>query len=91
MIPTMIVFGLVFGRWWMSALIAAAIFWPVLLLWDGALQQSPTGQPLVMNILLAAGLAVANAAIGVAIHQLILFVVRKARATSGGLVSPGKH
>src|SRR6266508_4391883 len=31
MIPTLILFGLVFGRWWRLCLTAAALGWPVLL------------------------------------------------------------
>jgi hypothetical protein len=31
MIPTMILFGLVFGRWWRVTLVAAALGWPLLL------------------------------------------------------------
>ena len=32
MIPTRILFGLIFGRWWCLSLIAAAMGWPVVLL-----------------------------------------------------------
>jgi hypothetical protein len=62
MIPTLILFGLVFGRWWRATLIAAAIGWPVLLLATGVMH-SGTG------LVGAAGLAVINTGAGVGIHQ----------------------
>ena len=31
MIPTMILFGLVLGRWWKSAIAAGAVVWPAIL------------------------------------------------------------
>jgi hypothetical protein len=69
MIPTMILFGLVFGRWWRFALVAAAIGWPVLLLATGVLTPGP-------GLLGASGLAVANAGVGVVVHQAGLRAVR---------------
>jgi hypothetical protein len=68
-IPTMILFGLVFGRWWRFALIAAAIAWPVLLLATGVMKPGP-------GLLGASGLAVANAGVGVIVHQVALRAVR---------------
>ncbi|HTF10233.1 MAG TPA: hypothetical protein VK659_18870 [Asanoa sp.] len=65
MIPTLILFGLVCGRWWRSALVAAAVGWPVLLLATGTLDLRP------LPLLAAAGLAVVNAAVGVAGHQAV--------------------
>ena len=82
MIPTMIVFGLLLGRWWKTALIAAAIFWPALLLVTDVLQNPPAGQSLVTSTLLAAGLGALNAAVGVGVHQLVLYVVRRFRRTT---------
>ncbi len=89
MIPTMIVFGLVLGRWWRAALIAASVFWPALLLWNGTLQAGPEGQSLVAAVLLSAALAVANAAVGVGIHQLVLAVFRRFRKPPSAVVSGG--
>ncbi len=61
MIPTMIVVGLVLGRWWWLALVVAGLGWPALL-WIQDIIDS--GQ------IVAAGLlAVANAAVGVLIVQ----------------------
>ena len=72
MIPTMILFGLVTGRWWRLALIAAAIVWPVLLLVDGVVGISA-------DLLAAALFGVVNAAVGVAVHQALLWLVRRVR------------
>lgn len=72
MIPTMIVFGLVLGRWWRLALVAAAVGWPVLLVADGVTDVE-------VELLGAAGLAVANTAVGVLVHQGALMGVRKSR------------
>lgn len=76
MIPTMIAFGLLLGRWWRTALVGAAAVWPVLLLADGVLQQS--GSP-ASTLVLASLLAVANAGLGVVVHQAVLALVRMAR------------
>jgi hypothetical protein len=72
MIPTLILFGLVFGRWWRATLIAAAIGWPVLLLATGVTHPG-TG------LLGAAGVAIINTSAGVAIHQGAGQAVRRAR------------
>lgn len=61
-IPSMIVFGLVFGRWWRSALVLSAVIWDALLVAGGAMGFE-------LGLLGAALLAVANAAIGVLVHQ----------------------
>ena len=82
MIPTMMVFGLVLGRWWKSALIAAAIFWPVLLVVTRVLPSGSDVGPFLVDVLLASGLAAANAAVGVGIHQLVLYVFRRVRSKS---------
>lgn len=72
MIPTMILFGLVSGRWWKSALVAAAILWPTLL-WAGGVITTP-GEAIA-----AAVLGVLNSAVGVGAHQLVLGLVRVGR------------
>jgi hypothetical protein len=77
MIPTMILFGLITGRWWRLALIAAAIFWPVLLLVDGVMGLSA-------GLLAAALLGAVNAAVGVAVHQALLWLVRGVRVGTAG-------
>jgi hypothetical protein len=69
----LILFGLLFGRWWRSSLAVAAVGWPVLLVATGVLT-------LEAKLLLgAAGLAIVNAGVGVLIHQGILRVSRKVR------------
>lgn len=79
MIPTMMVFGLVLGRWWRVALAGAAFFWPTLLLVTGVLSfsRSQLGQ-----LALAALLGLVNAAVGVAVHQVLLLLVRRLRGTA---------
>ncbi len=71
MIPTMILFGFLLGRWWKSAIVAGAVLWPV-------------GLVLAVNIggigvLSAAALGAVNTAVGVAVHQAILGLVRSIR------------
>lgn len=70
MIPTMILFALILARWWRIALVAAVVVWPVVVLADGTI--SSAGE-----ILAAALLGVANAAVGVAAHQVVLQTVRR--------------
>ncbi|MDO8107642.1 hypothetical protein Q6348_10585 [Isoptericola sp. b441] len=65
----MIVLGLVFGRWWRSALVLAAVIWDVLLVADGVMGFE-------LGLLGAALLAAANAAIGVLVHQGVLQAYR---------------
>lgn len=72
MIPTLILFGLVFGRWWRSALITGTVGWLVLLLATGVM---PAGA----GVLGALGPAIINTAVGVAVHQVLLQAVRRAR------------
>jgi hypothetical protein len=74
-IPTMIVFGLLFGRWWRFALVAAAVVWPAVLMVDGVMGLSAD---LLGPALLGAG----NAAVGVGLHQGVLWFVRRLRRRS---------
>ena len=71
-IPTLILFGLVFGRWWRLSLVAAAVGWPVLLVADGVMDVE-------VGLLGAAGLAVVNASVGVLVHQGVLRALRLLR------------
>lgn len=72
MIPTMIVFGLVLGRWWKSAIAAGAVVWPATLILAGIVDGA--------DVLAAAvALGAANAAVGVAVHQAALGLVRSIR------------
>lgn len=70
MIPTMILLGVVLGRWWKSALVLAALVWPLLLVAGGVVEVGS-------QLLGAAALGVANAALGVAGHQVVLHLIRK--------------
>ena len=81
MIPTVILWGLVFGRWWKTALVGSAIAWPAVLVIDGVLGLEP-GQ-----LLAAALFAVANAAVGVAVHQGVLWLVRRVRGNGSAVPS----
>lgn len=74
MIPTMILFGLVFGRWWRSAIAAGALVWVVFVLILADVTFSDAG---VLGG--AAALGAANAAVGVAVHQAVLWLVRRMR------------
>jgi hypothetical protein len=70
--PTLILVGLVFGRWWRLTLIAAIIGWPVLLLATGVMH-------IQLGLLGAAELAAVNTGVGVAIHQAVRLAVRRVR------------
>lgn len=72
MIPTLILFGLVFGRWWRLSLVAAAVGWPVLLVATDVMDVE-------VGLLGAAGLAVINAGVGVLVHQGLLRALRLLR------------
>ena len=69
MIPTMILLGLVLGRWWKSALAVAAVVWPALLLATDVIDLS--------QVIGTALFGLANAAVGVCIHQGAWWLVRR--------------
>jgi hypothetical protein len=71
-IPTLILLGAIFGRWWRVTLLVSAIGWPVLLVVTGAMSAGPA-------LAGAAGLAVLNTGAGVLLHQGILRGGRKLR------------
>jgi hypothetical protein len=76
MIPTMILFGLVLGRWWKVTVPLAAVTWPLLLVMsDIDLDRS--------EMAVSAFLGVANAAVGAALYLaaagLVGVVVRSLR------------
>lgn len=89
MIPTMILFGLVFGRWWKVVLPAGAVVWVVILALAPEISMTGT------DWLLAAILGAANTAAGVAVHQIVLALIRwlvaralRGRSTSGPAPAP---
>jgi hypothetical protein len=69
-IPTLLVAGLAVGRWW--ALPVAAVAWVTLLLATGVIG--------LAEIPAAAALALANAAVGVAVHKALAWPFRRRRA-----------
>lgn len=71
-IPTMIVFGLVFGRWRKTTLAVGTLGWPLLLLANEVL--SPPG-----DVACAAMFGFVNTLVGVAVHQSFLRLVRALR------------
>ncbi|MFC3501452.1 hypothetical protein ACFOOK_10865 [Micromonospora krabiensis] len=72
MIPTLLLFGLLTGRWWRLSLVLAALLWPALLLADGSMTVGPA-------LLGAAALAVANTAVGVLVHRGVRWALRRPR------------
>ena len=69
MIPTMILFGLMFGRWWKTALVLSALIWPTYVMLDGV--QTGFGAPLG-----AGALGAANGLVGILLHQILLRAAR---------------
>ncbi len=70
MIPTMILFGVVFGRWWPVMLLVAALAWPALLVATDAVGVNA-------GLIGAALLAVANAGVGVLFYEGLLHAYRR--------------
>ncbi len=77
MIPTMILFGVIFGRWWRITLVAAALAWPLLLVATDVVGFRT-------SLIGAAALAVVNAGVGVLVHQGVLLGYRHLRRSSSG-------
>jgi hypothetical protein len=76
MIPTMILFGLVLGRWWKPAIVGGTLLWPVLLRFADIVGGA--------QLLSAAAFGAANTAVGVAVHQAALWLVRSIRRDRAG-------
>jgi len=72
MIPTLILVSLVFGRWWRTTLVVAAVGWPVLLLADGTVDAD-------LGLVGVAAVGAINAGVGVLVHQAVLWAVRRSR------------
>jgi hypothetical protein len=77
MIPSLILLGLLLGRWWWLPLTIAAVGWPVLLVATETMDVTP-------GLVAASGLALLNAGVGVAVHQGILRAVRRLRPAPDG-------
>lgn len=73
MIPSLLLFGLLFGRWWKTALLVGTIGWVIIL-------RVNLGQQVSANdLLLGAILAFVNTAVGVAVHQALRLLVHAFR------------
>ena len=72
MIPTMILVGLVLGRWWRTALVVGALGWPTFLIADNVVDLEP-------SLVGAAVLGLVNTAVGVGLHRTVLTLVRRIR------------
>ena len=68
MIPTMILLGLVLGRWWRAALLTALVGWPALLLVTDIIVPDQIAMTAVLGVL--------NAAVGVTLAQCALRIYR---------------
>ncbi|MET8835929.1 hypothetical protein ABZV78_18685 [Micromonospora sp. NPDC004540] len=77
MIPSLILLGLLLGRWWWLPLSLAAVGWPVLLVATGTMDVTP-------SLVAASGLALLNAGVGVAVHQGVLRTLRRLRPEPDG-------
>ncbi|HEY9351333.1 MAG TPA: hypothetical protein VIP75_11630 [Acidothermales bacterium] len=73
LIVTLIVFGLIFGRWWKTALVVGTVSWVVLLLAGDLIEAR------LDVIAVAAVLAFLNTGVGVGVHQAVLYAVRRFR------------
>ena len=72
MVPTMILFGFAFGRWWKVSVPVAAVVWPIVLAADG----------IELDVGLAFGaasLGAANAAAGAAVFTAVAAALRALR------------
>lgn len=74
MIPTLILFGLIFGRWPRSSILVGTFGWPLVLLADHTINAG-------VLLLGAAGYAFINTGVGVLVHQAVLRFVRRLRHT----------
>jgi hypothetical protein len=69
MIPTLILVGLVLGRWWRIVIPLVAVGWPALLIVTGV----DSGFDFVLA---AAALAIANVTVGVLVYRALWLLVR---------------
>ena len=74
MIPSLILVGVIFARWWQPVLVTAAIGWPLLLVSTHVIE------PFESTMLAGAALfGMANAGVGVLAHQACLRVYHRLR------------
>jgi hypothetical protein len=74
-IPTLILLGLVLGRWWRFVIPLAAVGWPILLLVTGV----DRGFDFVVG---ASAFAFANVVVGVLLYQFLWLLVRSVTAAT---------
>ena len=72
MIPSLVLFGIIFGRWWKFSLVTATVAWPLLLVVTHVMG-------IEWGLIGAGALAIANTLTGALVHQGVLWVVRRAR------------
>ena len=72
MIPTLILFGLIFGRWPRSSILVGTLGWPLALLANHTISEG-------VMLLGAAGYALINTGVGVLVHQAVLRLIRHLR------------
>ncbi|MEU4565875.1 hypothetical protein [Micromonospora sp. NPDC023956] len=72
MIPTLLLVGLLLGRWWKTTLLLAAVGWPTLLVATGVLDVG-------RDLGIASALAVVNAGVGVLVAQGLYRAFRELR------------
>jgi len=72
MIPTVILVGIILGRWWRTALLVAVIGWPLLVV-------ASVGASSAWDLVTAAGFALVNVVVGVLLHQVGAALVRRLR------------
>jgi hypothetical protein len=68
MVPTLILVGLLLGRWWKITPVVAAAVWCTVLLADRTISPSGVGAALLVGFL--------NTAVGVVVHQVARSAVR---------------
>ena len=79
MIPSMIVFGILFGRWWIAAIVGGGLLWGLLI---GAMTVYANEETFSWGVVLGAVLLGAvNSAFGAGIHQMVLWISRKIRTS----------
>ena len=69
-IPTLLLFGVLFGRWWRIAIPIATLGWPILLITSGV----DSG---VLFAIGASLLAAANATVGVLVNRAVAIIGRQ--------------
>lgn len=72
MIPTMLLVGLVFGRWWWATIPLGTIAWVVATIVTGAVST-------LSGAMGAAAFGAANVVVGVLLYQVSAFFVRRLR------------